>query len=272
MKKILFIFVLLSIGISSSWAQNNLGLKGVVVDSEGNPLPGVRVKQVGKTNFTVSNLDGTFQIESRKPIKKLRLTNPGLKEEKVKASPDMTVKMKKATWWNEKPGNQFFIAPVMGHAIYNEVYNPAFGLMMGWGRSVGFYTKILHNYWGGDNNDFSFEPLGVRDNNGSEYYTHSIDTNIRYLDASCGIMFRLKSPIYFMFGVGYHRDTEFYSVNGYTFDKYRSYNHYSSDIYESVLVEYGLMMTFKWFFINGGVSFDTFNGEIMAHYGIGFIL
>ena len=47
-----------------SWGMyaQNFTVRGVVADSEGNPLPGVTVIEVGTQNGTVSDLSGEFSI------------------------------------------------------------------------------------------------------------------------------------------------------------------------------------------------------------------
>ena len=60
MKKYLLFFLLLVIG-SVIYAQDRT-ITGVVVDENGEPMPGVSVVIKGTTNGTVTDLDGKFTI------------------------------------------------------------------------------------------------------------------------------------------------------------------------------------------------------------------
>ena len=60
MKKYLLFFLLLLIG-SVIYAQDRT-ITGVVVDENGEPMPGVSVVIKGTTNGTVTDLDGKFTI------------------------------------------------------------------------------------------------------------------------------------------------------------------------------------------------------------------
>ena len=62
MKKYLLFFLLLVIG-SVIYAQDRT-ITGVVVDENGEPMPGVSVVIKGTTNGTVTDLDGKFTIGS----------------------------------------------------------------------------------------------------------------------------------------------------------------------------------------------------------------
>lgn len=62
MKKIFLFALLLSAGISLS-AQNTVS--GTVTDKKGNPIPGAKVEIKGGTESTITELDGTFTLESK---------------------------------------------------------------------------------------------------------------------------------------------------------------------------------------------------------------
>ncbi len=273
MKKILFIFVLLSLGISSSFAQNILN--GTVVDKEGNPVPGVKVKPQGRKQFVISNLDGTFHIDSKKPVRKIKLTYPGFKEDKYKVHSNMVVKMKKSNWWNEKPERQFFIGPQMGHMVIGvddqaDRYCPAAGFMLGWGGKVKIYTKFLTNMYYPANADFKFSPLENSYNDRTSY--HYAYTNMSY-----GFMIHLKCPIYFYGGILTQGERRFYTVKDKIFyepDTYPwmeyepSWFEYTFDLGWRIGGECGLMMTFRHFFVNVGMT--ILDGANM-HYGLGIM-
>jgi TonB-linked SusC/RagA family outer membrane protein len=58
-----FLIILLFILSQVSWAQNG-AIKGTVIDSNGDPLPGVNVVIKGTTNGTVTDLDGNYTLNA----------------------------------------------------------------------------------------------------------------------------------------------------------------------------------------------------------------
>ncbi len=57
------VFVALAMFVSTAIFAQNVTVKGVVKDSQGEPLPGASVFVPGTTNGTVTDLDGTFSIQ-----------------------------------------------------------------------------------------------------------------------------------------------------------------------------------------------------------------
>ncbi|MDD4969310.1 MAG: TonB-dependent receptor [Paludibacter sp.] len=75
---LLFIMLLLC---QLSSAQSVV-IKGLVVDSEGNPLPGVSVLKIGSTNGTITSIDGKYALANLNAKDSLRFTYLGYNREK----------------------------------------------------------------------------------------------------------------------------------------------------------------------------------------------
>lgn len=95
MKKSLLIFLLLGTSISV-FAQATREYKGAVVDKNGNPLPGAKVEATGGAENTVTDADGTFNLEASQWLKSITVTYPGMgkKKKNIKNTPNnLIVKM-----------------------------------------------------------------------------------------------------------------------------------------------------------------------------------
>lgn len=97
------IFLILFLGLLSTtsvFARETV--KGIVVDSKGEPIPGVKVEIPGSTDFTFTDLDGAFQILLRDPVKNLQFSYPGLGTTTHRVSPEMRVMLGKGWSGREK--------------------------------------------------------------------------------------------------------------------------------------------------------------------------
>ncbi len=80
MKKILF--ALLMAGMSLTTMAQTRIVKGAVIDKDGNPLPGVKVEATNGAESTVTDADGTFELEVSQWLKSITVTYPGMKSHK----------------------------------------------------------------------------------------------------------------------------------------------------------------------------------------------
>ncbi len=72
MKKLLLLGLLpLSCAASHLSAQNTVS--GTVTDKKGNPIPGAKVEIKGGTESTITELDGTFTLETKIPAQKVKV-------------------------------------------------------------------------------------------------------------------------------------------------------------------------------------------------------
>lgn len=84
----MFVFVALLFVSVVAFAQNKI--TGTVKDTEGEPLVGVSIVEVGTNNGTVTDIDGNYTISTR-PDAMLRFSYVGYVTQEVKAKPVMAV-------------------------------------------------------------------------------------------------------------------------------------------------------------------------------------
>lgn len=78
----------------SVWAQTNGTVRGTVLDSQGQPVIGASVKEVGSNEATVTDLDGNFSIKASKGST-LHITYVGSVPQDVKVSgPTLSIQLK----------------------------------------------------------------------------------------------------------------------------------------------------------------------------------
>lgn len=106
MKRILLILILNILPALCMLARETV--KGIVVDSHGDPIPGVRVEIPGKNEFVFTDLDGAFQIVLREPTKKLQFSYPGFSQSTYNVRPEMTVVLGKGWAGHEKGGRVMY--------------------------------------------------------------------------------------------------------------------------------------------------------------------
>lgn len=66
-------------------------ITGTVVDKNGSPVPGAKVEIVGGTESTITELDGTFRIETSAPARELKVRYVGMGSKKQEITPNMTI-------------------------------------------------------------------------------------------------------------------------------------------------------------------------------------
>ena len=88
-QKLSFLLIALVMSLSAFAQSNNV--KGIVVDKEGIPLPGVTVKVDGTSKGGVTDINGGYVIQDVPSGATLEFTFVGMKTLRMKASPDMRV-------------------------------------------------------------------------------------------------------------------------------------------------------------------------------------
>lgn len=96
MNRILLILFLCLLSATSVPARETV--KGVVVDSKGDPIPGVKVEIPGSNESVFTDVDGIFQIILREPTKKLLFFYPGLGTSIKEVVPEMKVVLGNKGW------------------------------------------------------------------------------------------------------------------------------------------------------------------------------
>lgn len=120
---------------------------GTVVDGKNMPIPGVRVEVVGRTESTVTDIDGNFKLEIDGPAKKLRFSYVGYKPTERKLKSEMLVKL--GGGWAAKPSGYRGFFDLIGGFGTGGIRNVESGnssitgigkssIAFGWGLTQGY--------------------------------------------------------------------------------------------------------------------------------------
>ncbi len=138
MKKLLLSFLLSLAGGMGLSAQNVVS--GTVIDKEGNPIPGAKIEVVGSAEFTITELDGTFRLETQNPAKKVKAQYVGLNSKTQTVVPNMLIKLTNShIGWNVNIG--FGGANITGEDLEDNSMIPAYKL------GVGVEIPLGRNWW-----------------------------------------------------------------------------------------------------------------------------
>lgn len=148
MKKLLSL--VMSVAISFAVAaqtenQTTRTIRGAVLDSNGNPLPGAIVSATGGAETSLVESDGTFVLEIPIWLKSVTASYAGYKNKKMKPqfNQDMIFNLKL------KQPSHVFLNAFVGITFYDgEADGAVVGLMGGLLSNVGFYIKAGYNTGG----------------------------------------------------------------------------------------------------------------------------
>lgn len=259
MKNRVLIMAALLLGSLHLLAQNKV--TGTVTDKDGNPIPGAKVEVKGGTESTITELDGTFVLETKSPVKKVKVYYVGMQSKEQKVKPDMLIKMSDSSWWREKPDKYRWFLGVQGAFPDCEDHiKPSFGLMVGQVKNFGWYVKGVYNKT--LSSDETFDVPSSADN---YWLTGNIDKS--YWNVTGGAMYRLWSPIHLYVGAGYSKRTIAWEL----FDG--NYFEYSPDCYYGVVIEFGFMLKIKKVFVNMGMMLNNDSNNFkdgVGNFGIGY--
>lgn len=140
MKRILafFTFALLTMGIA--FAQiHNITITGVVIDNNGNPLPGAEVIATGGGASTMTDADGSFSLNVSPFLKSFTVYYVGLgsKTQNIKGRNYFVVTMAPRS-------NYGFINAFTGYVSAGEYGSLPIGIMGGMLGKWGFYAKYYY--------------------------------------------------------------------------------------------------------------------------------
>lgn len=255
MKKIVMLLCLMLMSIGYLTAQNVV--KGKVTDTDGNPIPGVKVEIVGSAESVLTELDGTFSIQTDAPAQKIRVVYSGMQEKVVKVVPDMEVKLSKTTWWNRVPDKPSWI--VSPQVVFPETStsNPAFGLMVARVKELGFYAKFVFSPSEKTNGDYVAKGDILPWTTGKDKRS--------YMAGAIGAMYRLKCPIHVYAGLGYVDRKVAWQLADESYLKNTEFS------YSGIILDYGLLLRCGRFSLNGGAMMSLSDGcNLAANMGIGF--
>ena len=258
MKKFLSAFCLLLACVTYLSAQNVVS--GTVTDRKGNPVPGAKVEIMGSTESVITELDGTFRIETEQLARKVKVYYAGMLSKEQKVKPDMIVKMTQSTWWNTQPEKYSWFINLQGAFPESGLKNPSFGLMVGRVKTLGWYIKGV--YSPGKSTDCDYMEYPDNDDLIS-YWTTGKDKRSFYA-ATAGVLVRLGCPIHLYAGAGYAERKVAWELADGAYAKHTGYS------YSGIAADYGLMLRIGKLSVNGGVIMSLADGcEFIGNVGVG---
>lgn len=240
---------------------------GSVVDSKGNPMPGAKVQVKGTEISTITNMDGTFTINTNKPNAKLQSDYVGWLTKVKTAKDGVVIKMYKDHSFTPTQYQWFIGANV---AVPTIQCHMAPGIMFGRVKNVGWYVK-------GQANDLGFGGTNHQWVGSWNEPWKTGKTKVVYRAAMLGGLARIpKTPLYLYAGAGYAKRIvkDELVCGGYRDriydDKYEDYN---ENYYEGYILDLGYKLRIKNFFIHAGVQGELSHGAEYAagNFGIGYI-
>lgn len=136
MKKLFLSGILLLAGTMTLSAQNVVN--GTVVDKDRNPIPGAKVEIVGSPESTITELDGTFRLETQAPARKVKVRYVGMQSKTQAVEPNMLVTLTSSKiMWNIKAG--LGLANFRGDADDTS-------MKLGWKIGVGMEIPLAGNW------------------------------------------------------------------------------------------------------------------------------
>ncbi len=261
MKRLSILSLMLMTSVAYVSSQNVV--TGKVVDQDGAPVPGAKVEIVGGTESVITELDGTFRMETQEPAEKVQIMYVGMKTIRMDAGSDMEVKMvgKNKIKWNTKPEEyQWFVGAQMAVPDMDN-FCPSYGLMIGRVKDFGWYVKATFN----KKQDYDYEAY---DKEYVDMFFRTTDkTKTTYSNVTCGVMARLWCPIYLTVGGGFSSCMTVQELENGKYMKRKF------DVYDCFAADFGLMVRFNKLFVNGGVTlnFDTDNEKThtVGNFGLG---
>lgn len=257
MKKLIsFLCLLLA---SAAWVSAQNVVTGTVTDRDGNPIPGAKVSIVESTESVITELDGTFRIETEQTVREVQVVYAGMQGKVQAYKPGMVVKLAKTTWWNTEPEKYSWLISVQGAFPESGVKNPSFGLMVGRVKTLGWYVKGV--YAPSESTDCDYD---------RPYWTTGEDKRSFYA-ATAGALVRLGCPVHAYVGAGYAKRSVAWELADGAYADYSSdFMDDASGSYSGVALDYGLMLRFGKFSVNGGVIMSLADGcNFIGNFGIG---
>ncbi len=147
MKRVAILLLLCAVWAVGLMAQEIV--TGTVVDGKNEPVPGVRVEIDGRSEYAMTDIDGTFRIELPVTAKKVRVTYPGFKPIERKITPDMVIKLGHG-WGARSSGYRGFfdinggfgfggkVNVAAGQCRINDIKR---GLVFGWSTTHGYQVN-----------------------------------------------------------------------------------------------------------------------------------
>ena len=256
MRKLLIIAFAFTAFCQTTLAQ--VTYTGTVVDSKGTPMPGAKVQVKGTDESVITNMDGTFVVETSRKKPKFTAKYAGWNAATKTASNGMTIKMSRSSWFSEKPSKYEWFGGV-GLAFSRPDITPMSpGIVIGRVKNWGWYVKGHYNGKAYNLDDVDYTPYYGSYYVGSGAY-HTGDLKHRYASVILGGLVRLGCPIYLNCGVGYaFRSVGVKTISG-DYMKLDNHNKYDELCGTESLgtIDLGLTLRIRKFFVQGGVELNV---------------
>lgn len=250
MNRLYSLICVLILSIACLSAQNVI--TGTVTDSEGNPVPGAKVTVVNGTESAITELDGTFRIETKFPAKEIMVYYVGMQTVKMAVKKDMTVKLTKTNWWNKIPDSYSWFVSLQGVFPESGMKKPAFGVMAGRVKNIGWYLKGVYN--GNAATDGTYK----------EQYWTTGEYKKSYYAFTGGVIVRLNCALHAYGGVGYSDRSVGWQVANGEYLKHPEYD------YSGFTIDYGLMLRLNRIVVNAGLVSCACDGlKFAGNIGVG---
>ena len=261
MKKL---FLLTGLLMASLIASAQQVVSGTVTDKDGNPIPGAKVEIVGSTETCITELDGTYSIETTAPAKKVRVQYAGMQTAVKKIKPDMVVELSNTNWWNAKPDKYRWLLSVQGAFPEAGVENPSLGLMVGCVKNIGWYVKGVYRPWESVEDDGTIDWM-------YDWRTGNDDRS--FYAATAGMIIRLGCPIHLYGGLGVaNRQIAWETADG---KWHKVENLYGEDeySYSGAVIDAGIMLRLGRITFNAGTMMilGEYNEFFVGNFGIGYL-
>lgn len=150
MKKILILLAAVIFSATGAMAQTSSTrtIHGVVIDKNGNPIPGAEVMATGGAETTITDADGTFTLEIPRFLKRVTARYAGMEDKKLKPNFDKEMVFEMIPDKFGKPA--WFVNATPSFGIGNTLdFNLMAGRLGKWGyfAKVGYHTAFYEDYY-----------------------------------------------------------------------------------------------------------------------------
>lgn len=251
MKKILLTICLTAASTICALAQSTV--RGTVVDGSGNPIPGALVEVVGDNQSVITELDGSFAINTPSRSSRLRATYAGMQSKTKTAKNGMQIKLASLGWFNEAPEKYNWIVTLQGAFPESGLKHPSLGVMVGRVKDIGWYVKGVYS------------PVKSTDGDYQSPWGTSGESKHSYWAATAGAIVRVKGPFHIYAGAGYvNRKVAWELLDG-TYTKNTEFS------YDGATLDYGLMFSMRHIVVTAG-ALTNLSGDchFTGNIGVGY--
>lgn len=218
-------------------------ITGTVTDTKGMPMPGAKVQIKGTDEKVLTNMDGTFSIMSGQKKPKLKVNYVGWKTTTVNGENGITIRLDNGS----TRGYEWFAG---ANVVFPEfkLNSIAPGIMVGRVKDYGWYLKGQFNGT-------------VSSTDGNGWFTGK--EKRRYWSASAGAVLKAYKFIYGYVGAGYEARNIYWEHHDGTYHK-------SDDSYNGGMIDLGVMLRWKMFYVQGGTQVSIGNNFYpKGNFGLG---